>query len=152
MQNQEIKKGAQTDPGFQPYVVLLFCQQAASSDVAFPDSTRWVRGVHVRMVPMPCSSKVEISCLVKLLASGVDAVQVVGCPPGQCRFLAGTKKTEHRVGYVRGMLSELGLGPERVGIIRGSRFSLEDLLEAAYDRAGEVMPLGPNPMKKEDKK
>jgi len=133
--------------GFEPDIVLLFCQHCISKDVDPVDSIRKMPGFTARNVVMPCSSKVESRQLVKLLEKGADGVQVVACPDGSCGFLVGSNRAERRVDYVRGILEEIDFGPERVGIARETGLDEENLLALGAARADKVRPLGPNPMK-----
>ena len=134
---------------FEPEIVILYCQNCVVEGTELADSTRRFSGLMMRLVVMPCSSKVEISHLVKILEQGTDGIQVVRCPDGECHFLNGNIKAKNRVEYVRGLLDEIDFGSERVGIAKGNGFRPEDLFNLAADRAHAVQSLGPNPMKKE---
>jgi len=129
-----------------PEIVVLFCRQSVARTVELADSYRHLPGLRVRLVALPCSSNVEVRQIVKILESGADAVQIVACPESACRFLVGSNKAERRVEYVRRLLEEIDFGPERVGILRGTNLSAEQLLEEARDRAALIRDLGPNPM------
>lgn len=133
---------------FEPEIVVLYCQHSTDPAVNLPNSYRSRPGFQARFVIMPCSSKVEIEHVVKILEQGVDGIQVVGCPDRVCRFLVGNTKAERKIDYVRRMLAEIGFGVERVGMIRGAGLSVEQLFELAGERARAVAGLGPNPMKK----
>jgi coenzyme F420-reducing hydrogenase delta subunit len=97
---------------------------------------------------MPCSSKIEVSYILKMLESGADAIEVVACPEKSCKYLVGSLRTERRIEYVRGLLKKIGYAPERVGISRKLSQSPEQLIEIARARADAVRPFGVNPMKK----
>ena len=84
--------------------------------------------------------------MLKILELGADAVQVVGCPADACRFLVGSTMAEKRVERARGLLDEIGMGADRVGLSRSERLSAEGLIGLAEARATAVKPLGPNPM------
>ena len=96
---------------------------------------------------LPCSSKIEPQNLLSILEQGVDAVQVVGCPDGRCKFLVGNRRAEKRVDYARKLLGDINMGEERIGITRPEKFTTDQLVEVAQDRARAVQDLGPNPMK-----
>ncbi len=142
-----MSKKQATENGFEPDIVILFCQHCVGRDVEPVDSIRKMPGFTARNVVMPCSSKVESRQLVKLLEKGADGIQVVACPDGSCRFLVGSNRAERRVEYVRGILEEIDFGPERVGIARETGLDTEKLLALGEQRAEKVRPLGPNPMK-----
>ncbi len=130
-----------------PEIVVLFCQQSVDRSVELANAYRRQPGFRVRLVVMPCSSKVEVRQIVKMLENGADAVQIVACEEEACRFLVGSSKAERRVEYVRGLLEEIDFGAERVGLVRGMNLSVEKLLEHARERAERIRELGPNPMR-----
>jgi F420-non-reducing hydrogenase iron-sulfur subunit len=133
--------------GFEPDIVILFCQHCVNKDVEPVDSIRKLPGFTARNVVMPCSSKVESRQLLKLLEKGADGIQVVACPDGSCGFLVGSNRAERRVDYVRGILEEIDFGTERVGIARETGLHEEKLMALGALRADLVRPLGPSPMK-----
>jgi F420-non-reducing hydrogenase iron-sulfur subunit len=132
---------------FEPNVVVLYCQNCVAEPVDTAALLKDVSGFEPRLVVMPCSSKVEASHVLKLLDEGADGVQVVGCPENQCRFLVGSTMAEKRIEYARGLLDEVRMGADRLGMERGDRLSATQLTELAERRAAAVRPLGPNPMK-----
>ena len=97
---------------------------------------------------MPCSSKIEVPYVLKILESGADAVEIVACPEKSCQYLVGSLRAEKRVEYIRGLLKKIGYASERVGITRKILQTPEELIKLAEIRADEVRPLGINPMKK----
>jgi coenzyme F420-reducing hydrogenase delta subunit len=97
---------------------------------------------------MPCSSKIEVSYILRILESGADAVEIVACPVESCKFLVGSLRAERRVEYIRDLLRKIGYAPERVGISRGLSQSPRKLIDLARARADAVRPFGINPMKK----
>ena len=135
-------------PGQYPEVVVLYCQHGLCDEAKGSAWSQETRGLSVRAIMMPCSSKIEVSYILKMLESGADAVEVVACPEKSCKYLVGSLRTEKRIEYVRGLLEKIGYAPERVGISRKLSQSPEQLIEIARIRADAVRPFGVNPMKK----
>lgn len=127
-----------SQPEQELLVVVLFCEQTMAGQECGADEIRRHNGIKVRLVPMPCSSKVEINHLVKLLEQGAAGIEVVACPPSACRLLGGNQKAKNRVEFVSERLRQLGLGPDRVHMTRADRLSLEQLLELAARRAETI--------------
>lgn len=121
-------RGAFPDMDFEPDVVLLYCGNCVVENGNLADSHRRLDGCRARFVMLACSSKLEVRDLMKLLEQGADAVQVVGCADTHCRLVVGNRRAEKRVQYVRDLLGEIRLGPERVAMARGERFAESDLL------------------------
>ena len=137
---------------FEPEIVALYCRRALAAGERLPEGTVRGEGFSARFVMLPCSSKVEVNQVVALLEAGADGVQVIGCPPGGCRFLTGSTKADKKIQYVQRMLSELEAGYDRVGMIRAVGLSVKEIMDAAHKRAQAVKELGPNPMKQEPPK
>ena len=135
---------------FEPEIVVLYCQHCASGQADIATEVSGKSAFAVRCVMMPCSSKVEAHHILKILEEGADGVEVVGCPADKCMLLVGSSRAEKRVNYAAGLLDEIGMGGERVGMSRGQGLSARGLMALAKARADAVVALGPNPMKKGD--
>jgi len=135
-------------PNQDPEVVVLYCQHGLCDESKASAWSQTTEGLSVRAIMMPCSSKIEVSYILKILESGADAVEIVACPEKSCKFLVGSLRAEKRIEYIRGLLEKIGYESERVGISRKLSQSPEKLIEIARARADAVRPLGINPMKK----
>lgn len=135
-------------PDQEPEVVVLYCQHGLCDEAKASAWSQEIPGLSVRGIMMPCSSKIEVSYILKILESGTDAVEIVACPEKSCKFLVGSLRAERRIEYIRGLLEKIGYGPERVGISRKLSQSPEQLIDLARARADAVRSLGINPMKK----
>lgn len=135
-------------PDQEPEVVVLYCQHGLCDEAKASAWSQEIPGLSVRAIMMPCSSKIEVSYILKILESGTDAVEIVACPEKSCKFLVGSLRAERRIEYIRGLLEKIGYDPERVGISRKLSQSPEQLIDLARARADAVRSLGINPMKK----
>ena len=138
------ERGRTTD--FEPEIVVLYCQHSVAQDASITLHSERTSGFAVRSTMIPCSRKVEIPHVPKILEQGADGVELVACPEDKCRFLVGSLMAEKRVERARGALDEIGMGADRVGLSRSERLSAEGLIGLAEARATAVKPLGPNPM------
>jgi F420-non-reducing hydrogenase iron-sulfur subunit len=94
---------------------------------------------------MPCSSMVKDVFLLRAFEAGSDAVVVLVCPEGQCRFLEGNIRAKKRVAWVRNLLDEIGLNAKRLSL---SNISSGDKITAGQiidDVLKNLAELGPNP-------
>ena len=137
--------------GNLPRIVVVYCRNAVSSTVELLEGPHAAKGLHAFFAALPCSSKIEPSYLLKILADGADGVLVVACPEGHCRFMVGNVRAEKRVNYVRALLDKAGMGAERLTLERGENLAEKDLLALAQRRLGPLKILGPNPMKGDGK-
>ena len=101
-------------PDTRPKIVGFCCERhgmdaavlAARSGKQFEASVRLVQG--------PCTGRVDGMHILRALEDGADAVFVLGCLEKNCYYDTGSIEGRKRVGYVKQMLSELGLEKERV--------------------------------------
>jgi coenzyme F420-reducing hydrogenase delta subunit len=133
-------------PGKTPRIVVVYCRNAVSSTAEMLEGTQTAAGFSAFFAALPCSSKIEASFPLKILADGADGVLVVACPEGHCRNLVGNVRAEKRTNYVRALLDKAGMGAERLTLERGENLTEKDLLEMAKRRLGPLKILGPNPM------
>ena len=91
------------DKSFEPEIVVLYCQRCIRKDADVDVEADRASGFSVQPVMMPCSSKIEVPYILKILERGADAVEVVACPADGCRFLVGSLRAEKRIDYVRGL-------------------------------------------------
>ena len=137
MQNTELKT----------QIVVLYCQHGICDEAEASAWSQEADGLSIRAVMMPCSSKIEVPYVLKILESGADAVEIVACPEKSCKLLTGSLRAEKRVEYIRSLLDKIGYAPERVGISRKLAQKPDELMTIAEARASEVRALGDNPMK-----
>jgi coenzyme F420-reducing hydrogenase delta subunit len=136
------------EAGFKPEVVVLYCQHCIGNGAEIMVKLQETNDFSIRPMMMPCSSKIEVPYILRILEQGADAVEVIACPDRGCRFLVGSFRAEKRIDYIRVLLDQINFGAERVGISRSSGLSAKELVALAARRAEAVKNLRPNPMKK----
>ncbi len=87
---------------FRPRITLLHCFNAVSNlnDLA-------EESYDVRAIKMPCSSMTREVFLLRAFEDGADAVVVLVCPEGQCRYLEGNIRAGKRVARMKKLLDEI---------------------------------------------
>jgi F420-non-reducing hydrogenase iron-sulfur subunit len=136
---------------FEPEIVVFYCQNCVQKDVALADSIRRLEGILTRFVVVACSGKVEVGHIISILEQGIDGVQVIRCPDGECRFIDGNAKALDRVAHVRNLMENIGFGKKRVNMAVGDQLTQDDLFRLATAFGREVSLQGPNPMKNAQK-
>jgi F420-non-reducing hydrogenase iron-sulfur subunit len=99
----------------------------------------------VQSVKMPCSSATREVFLLRAFEAGADAVVVLVCPEGACRFLQGNLRAAKRVARVKKILDEIGLDGRRLNIYNiphGDQTAIDRILGKTLDT---LATLGPNP-------
>jgi coenzyme F420-reducing hydrogenase delta subunit len=73
---------------------------------------------------------------------------VAGCLEGDCHFQHGNVNARRRVDYVRGLLRQIGLEPERVRMFNLSSAMGRQWAEAVAEMDAQVRALGHNPLRR----
>ncbi len=102
---------------------------------------------NVKIIQVPCSGRVDIIHLLRAIEDGADGVYVAGCLEGECHFINGNLKAKKRVLYVKKVLEELGLEPERVEMFNLSSGEGPRFAEIANEMVERIKKLGPSPVK-----
>jgi coenzyme F420-reducing hydrogenase delta subunit len=89
---------------------------------------------------------VDILHLLKAIEDGADGVYIAGCLEGECHFLTGNLKARRRVNYVKKLLEEMGIEPERVEMYNMSAGDGPRFVEIAKEMTEKIRELGPSPL------
>jgi len=85
----------------------------------------------VRQVLLPCTGRLQPEMVLKALESGARLACAVACAEDNCHYLEGSKRCARRVGYLRSMLDEIGLGGERLLLFSLPGTAAQDMALAA---------------------
>ena len=102
---------------------------------------------NVKIIQVPCSGRVDILHLLKAIEDGADGVYVAGCLEGECHYLTGNLKAKKRVNYVKRVLGEIGVEPERVEMFNLSSGQGPRFAEIAREMVERIKKLGPSPVR-----
>jgi len=96
---------------------------------------------------VPCSGKIQLPHLLRLLEAGGDGVIVFACPPEACRTLEGSSRMQRRIEYARELLEQAGVAAGRLALVRGKEMNAAEALKQVDEFTAAVLKLGPNPLK-----
>lgn len=102
-------------------------------------------GEEITFIPLPCSSMVKDVFLLRAFEAGADAVAVMVCPEGACRYVEGNLRAKRRVMWVQKVLDEIGLGGRRLALFNvapGDEKAIARILQEIRD---DISALGPSP-------
>lgn len=106
---------------------------------------------NVKIINVPCTGRVDILHLLKAIEDGADGVYVAGCLEGDCHYLTGNLKAKKRVAYVKKVLEDIGMEPERVEMYNLSAAQGTRFAEIAREFTERILDLGPSPVGSEAK-
>jgi F420-non-reducing hydrogenase iron-sulfur subunit len=126
-----------------PDVIVHICTNCIPAGGRLP--RQWTQdGSQVLVREVPCSGKTDLQYLMHALEGGSRGLCVVACPEGECRLAQGNYRAEVRIRTVRRLLTEIGIEPERVELVRCSPDApADDLCALVEGVVGRICALGP---------
>jgi F420-non-reducing hydrogenase iron-sulfur subunit len=132
---------------FEPRVLAFCCHYCAYAAADLAGTMRIQYPPNVRVIRTPCTGRLETEHLLKAFEKGADGVLVAGCLEGGCHFMSGNLYAKRRVEYLREMLAEMGLEPERLRMVNVSASMARPLADIITDMVETVRKLGPSPVR-----
>lgn len=102
---------------------------------------------NVKIIQVPCTGRVDIIHILKAIEDGADGVYVAGCLEGECHYLNGNIKTRKKVSYVKKVLEDIGMEPERVEMFNLSSAMGQRFAEIATEMTEKIRSLGETPVR-----
>ena len=136
------------DPDFVPEIIVFACHYCAYAAADLAGSMRLQYPSTIRMIKLPCTGKLEVIHLLRALEAGADGVYAAGCMEGECHYLKGNLWARKRVDYVKTLLAEVGLEPERVEMYNMSSAMGAEFARVATEFTERIKALGPNPARR----
>ncbi len=134
---------------FEPKIVAYCCNFCAFAAADLAGAMRLQYPPGVRIIRLPCTGKVDAILLMKAFEEGADAVFVAGCLEGECHYLEGNLRARKRVAYVKRLLGEVGIEPERIDMFNLSSAMGGRFAEIVEEMAQRVKELGPSCVSKQ---
>lgn len=131
---------------FEPVIVAFCCHYCAYTAADMAGTMRLNYPTNVKIIRVPCSGKVDTIHMMKALEKGADGVMVAGCLDGDCHFKNGNTKATKRVAFVKKLLEEIGIEPERLTMVTMSAGMGTRFAQIAGEFTEEIRKLGPNPV------
>jgi coenzyme F420-reducing hydrogenase delta subunit len=128
---------------FEPQIIAFCCNYCSYSAADLAGSTRMNYPVNIKIILVPCSGRVDPLHLVHALEEGADGVFVAGCLEGDCHFETGNFKAKKRTAYVRRLLDEMGIEPDRVQMFNIAASEAPKFARVAKEMTERIRRLGP---------
>ncbi len=129
---------------FEPLIVAFCCNWCSYAGGDLAGTSRMAYPHNVRVIRVPCSSRVSPNFVLRAFQRGADGVLVAGCHPGDCHYLTGNYYARRRLSALRQILEFLGLEPERFEVhwISGSEGA--KFARVMGEVTEKIRALGPN--------
>lgn len=128
-------------------IVGFCCHYCAYAAADLAGSLRLQYPPSVNVVKLPCTGKLDVLMVLDAFEHGADGVMVAGCMEGDCHYQLGNLNAKRRVNYVKRLLQEIGLEPERVRMFNMSSAMAKRWADAVTEMDEAVRKLGPNPLR-----
>jgi len=145
--NQEWNQDNASVTGGEPEIVAFCCDYCAYSAAALAGSKRMQYPAGVRIIPTPCTGKIEMEHILDAFEKGIDGVLVVGCLEGGCHFVEGNLRARRRTDRICEVLDEIGLGAARLKMVNLSDSMALEFVQNLEEMLATARALGPNPLK-----
>ena len=99
----------------------------------------------IQGVKMPCSSMTREVFLLRAFEAGADAVAVIACPEGTCRYGEGNIRARKRVEYVKKILDAAGIDGRRLNIFNIPHGDEPAAAAVVKKIEADLAELGPSP-------
>lgn len=103
-----------TKPESSIRILGFCCQNAIAGEEDLAGEGRMSFEPTVKIVQIPCSSKVDTLPIIKAFEAGADGIFVLGCPDAHCHLLDGNLRARKVVNYTKGLLEEIGMEGNRL--------------------------------------
>lgn len=101
MSNDKIEKNPEIIGFACSFCTFKASEMAGSLRMKYPDG--------VKLVQVPCSSRVDPAFIIKSIFEGADGVFVAGCHPGDCHFIKGNYFTRRKVAALKEMFDAFSM-------------------------------------------
>ncbi len=131
---------------FEPKIILFYCQFCPDKGINAACSTDFAMPFNFKRIRIPCAGSVDILHLMHALEAGADGVFILACMEGNCHNDTGNTKAKKRVEYVKKLLEDLGIEPDRVGIYHLNSSQGQNLKNITSEILEKVREMGPSPL------
>ncbi|MBA7643826.1 hypothetical protein ES703_51560 [subsurface metagenome] len=130
--------------GWEPKLLGFLCRWCSYAGADLAGTSRKKYPANIRIIKVPCSSRVDSLLIIKALRLGFDGVLVSGCHPGECHYQTGNYRARRRIAITKKYLEYLGIEPQRlqaswVSASEGGKFT-----KVVTDVTQGLKEVGPN--------
>jgi coenzyme F420-reducing hydrogenase delta subunit len=133
---------------FKPRVLVFCCNWCAYAGADLAGVSRLKITPYFRVIRTMCSGRVDPELILEAFAEGADGVMVAGCHPGDCHYMEGNYKTMRRMAFLKKLVSDLGLEPDRLALEWVSAGEGGKFREVINEFVEKIIELGPSPIGK----
>lgn len=112
----------------EPKILAFLCNWCSYAGADLAGVSRIQYPPNVRVIRVPCSSRINPLFILKALQQGIDGVLVAGCHPGDCHYISGNYVARRKFAIIKSLLEYIGIEEDRVqfawiSAAEGARFA-----------------------------
>jgi F420-non-reducing hydrogenase iron-sulfur subunit len=127
---------------YDPRVVIFSCKWSQRGGADLNAIAKECGIKSVKIIQTNCSGSISPTHILRAFKSGADGVFIIHCPLGDCHYLGGNYKARRRAKLMKTVLDQLGIEPERLGIVQFSEAELAKFKASLKKFASDVSRLG----------
>jgi F420-non-reducing hydrogenase iron-sulfur subunit len=134
---------------FIPKIITFCCNWCSYAGADTAGVGRMQQPPSTRVIRVMCSGRIDPAFVLIACLEGADGVLVSGCHIGDCHYIDGNYKTKNRFEFLKEMVEELGLEPERLKLAWISASEGEIFANTVRDMTEAIKKIGPSPLRHE---
>jgi F420-non-reducing hydrogenase iron-sulfur subunit len=123
-------------------VIVFCCKNAIESDPVLAEKGWHAFEPEIKILSVPCSSKVETLSIIKAFESGMDGIFVLGCKENNCRLLDGNLRAQRTINHTRKLLKEINIETNRLTMVQLGTSEFKDFNMVARYMTELIRTLG----------
>ncbi|MBF0530464.1 MAG: hydrogenase iron-sulfur subunit [Deltaproteobacteria bacterium] len=139
----EQAEAAKLQDDFEPVIIAYCCKWCSYAAADLAGNMRIQYPANIRIIVVPCTGRLDTLHIIKTFEYGADGVFISGCLPGDCHYMTGNYKAQKKVTYIKGLLSEIKLEPERLEMYHNSAAMGPQFAKTCIDFTARIKELGP---------
>ena len=132
-----------SDRHWSPRIVAFVCNWCTYTGADLAGTSRLKMDPNVRVIKLPCSSRVNPLFVIKAFERGAEGVIVSGCHTGDCHYSTGNYHARRRFAILHDLLGFLGVDANRVTFAWVSASEGNKWQEVVNETTARVKQLGP---------
>ncbi len=92
-----------------PEIIGFACSFCTFKASEMAGSLRMKYPEGVKLIQVPCSSRVDPAFIIKAILEGADGVFAAGCHPGDCHFIKGNYFTRRKIAALKEMFDAFSM-------------------------------------------
>lgn len=145
---ENVKNTSTEGNAFEPKILAFTCNWCSYAGADLAGISRIQYPPNVRIIRLMCSGRLDPTFILEAFRAGIDGIIVSGCHPQDCHYIDGNEKARIRVEWIKKILDDIGLEPERLrGLEYISASEGEKFAQIIRETVETVKKLGPNPLK-----